>query len=316
MEENGSQAYAQLLGSIAELVNADKLKLPTVRLTVGDGAGGASGVGSEELKAALLAATHGADGGGADSDGGAATARKNAAPGSVGGPLRGSATSVYHPRPKICLELGTIEQANATYFALADFQRSGRGSSASPTAMGVATTPKEGGDLEPETAEEQAAATSAASAGPGGAGEAADADATVEALLERLGLSQYAEAFAEEEFSLEILRESVRHANDCGQFGFDFVFRFEHLKMFERACLNLICGGLLAGFWLGWVPRGGMQAGRPDELRQTLKELGMKKLGHRCGNGAFFHLLCQVDHFSKSDLGQAYGRQNSKKGPI
>ena len=28
--------------------------------------------------------------------------------------------------------------------------------------------------------------------------------------LERLGLSQYAEAFAEEEFSLEILRESVR----------------------------------------------------------------------------------------------------------
>jgi ribosomal protein L30/L7E len=24
-----------------------------------------------------------------------------------------------------------------------------------------------------------------------------------------------------------------------------------------------------------------MQAGRPDELRQTLKELGMKKLGHR-----------------------------------
>ena len=30
----------------------------------------------------------------------------------------------------------------------------------------------------------------------------------------------------------------------------------------------------------GWRA-GGMQAGRPDELRQTLKELGMKKLGHR-----------------------------------
>jgi hypothetical protein len=158
VEENGSQAYAQLLGSIAELVNADKLKLPTVRLAVGDGAsGGASGVGSEELKAALLAATHGADGGDSDGGGaaGAAAARKKAAPGSVGGPLRGkkprvfcdailyqkdhftktgsgqsqssqgklkkgrvsagSATSIYHPRPKICLELGTVEQARKTH---------------------------------------------------------------------------------------------------------------------------------------------------------------------------------------------------------
>jgi hypothetical protein len=101
-------------------------------------------------------------------------------------------------------------QANATYFALADFQRSGGGGGSSSSASGAAT-PAEGGggDPEPETADGQAAA----GAGAAGGGEGAvvvDEDATVEALLERLGLSQYAEAFAEEEFSLEILRESVR----------------------------------------------------------------------------------------------------------
>jgi len=100
-------------------------------------------------------------------------------------------------------------QANATYFALADFQRSGGAGGSSSSASG-AVTPAEGGggDPEPETADGQAAA--GAGAAGGGEGAVVDEDATVEALLERLGLSQYAEAFAEEEFSLEILRESVR----------------------------------------------------------------------------------------------------------
>ena len=113
-------------------------------------------------------------------------------------------------------ERDAFSQANATYFALADFQRSGGGGSSSYIAREGG-----GGEPEPETADGQAAAAAAgaaaaasasggAAAAGGGGAVVADADATVEALLERLGLSQYAEAFAEEEFSLEILRESVR----------------------------------------------------------------------------------------------------------
>ncbi len=216
VEDNGPQAYVKLLEAVAELVNADKLKVPTVRLVVDDSS---TSVGSEELRAALLAATHGADG---DADGGdthaagSATANKTRAPGSAAGPLRGSATTVYHARPKLCLELGTVEQANATYFALADFQR-GQGGKSRQAAGGSTSTLTD-------------ATATCAEPEPEAGLQAGPEDATVESLLSRLGLSQYAEAFAEEEFSLEILRES---------------------------------------------------AGRPDELRTTLKELGMKKLGHR-----------------------------------
>ena len=223
VEENGSQAYVRLLEAVAELVNADKLKVPTVRLKIGDS--GAS-AGSEELRAALLAATHGADGE-ANVAGSSATNKKKQASGNAG-PLRGSSTAVYHPRPRVCLELGTVEQANATYFALAEFQRGQGGAKSRLAAGGSTSTMADATDAHAES--DPAADASTADTGSPGDDRKGDDDTTVESLLSRLGLSQYAEAFAEEEFSLEILRES---------------------------------------------------AGRPDELRATLKELGMKKLGHR-----------------------------------
>ena len=85
-------------------------------MTLNLGEGG--GTTSEGLKAALRAATHGAS-----TEPEPENAGRQGATGH--GPLRGSATTVYLPRPKICLELGTVEQANATYFALAEYQRGG-----------------------------------------------------------------------------------------------------------------------------------------------------------------------------------------------
>ena len=114
-----------------------------------------------------------------------------------------AATSIaLDPRPKVVLELGSVEEANAVYFQCAEFKHALKDGEKAPSA---------------EVSRRE--------------GATADLEITsVSALLSSLGLAQYADAFHEEEFTLEVLRESAQ---------------------------------------------------RPDELRATLKELGMKKLGHR-----------------------------------
>ena len=171
VEQEGAAAYASMLGRIAELVAKDKLKLHTVTLSLADG---------EELKAGLRAAMHGGE-----------------APGD-----RAATSIALDPRPKVVLELGSVEEANAVYFQCAEFKHDLKDGEKAPSA---------------EVSRRE--------------GATADLEITsVSALLSSLGLAQYADAFHEEEFTLEVLRESAQ---------------------------------------------------RPDELRATLKELGMKKLGHR-----------------------------------
>jgi len=171
VEQEGAAAYASMLGRIAELVARDKLKLHTVSLSLADG---------EELKAGLRAAMHGGE-----------------APGD-----RAATSIALDPRPKVVLELGSVEEANAVYFQCAEFKHDLKDGEKAPSA---------------EVSRRE--------------GATADLEITsVSALLSSLQLAQYSDTFIQEEFTLEVLRESAQ---------------------------------------------------RPDELRATLKELGMKKLGHR-----------------------------------
>ena len=119
-----------------------------------------------------------------------------------------AATSIaLDPRPKVVLGLGTMEEANAVYFQCAEFKR-------------------QAGSTGDHLGEEAPSADESRHKGATAGLEIA----SVSALLSSLELTQYVDTFVEEEFTLEVLRESAQ---------------------------------------------------RPDELRATLKELGMKKLGHR-----------------------------------